>query len=117
MANATDIQMQTYADTRIRPRAEAFRLLVAQCTDDKNNINDKYARATSNSAWADSRTDGPPHLLQAGNSASPDDLLNYNALLATFLALINGTATTQNVTDFPAQYAVFQRACVRAPGQ
>ncbi len=117
MANATDVQMQTYCDTRIRPRAETFRLLVAQCTDDKNNITDEYARAASASAWADNRADGPPHLLQAGNSTSPDDLLNYNALLTTFLALIAGTASAQNVSDFPGQWALFQRACVRAPGQ
>lgn len=117
MANANDAQMQVYCDTRIRPRAEAFRLLVAQCTDDKNNITDEYARGVSASAWADNRTDGPPHLLKSGNSASPDDILNYNGLLTTFLALIAGTATAQNVTDFPGQWAVLQRACVRAPGQ
>ncbi len=112
--SAADIQMQTYADTRIRPRAEAFRLLVAQCTDDKNNIGDEYARATSVSAWADNRTD-PPHLLKAGNSANPDDFLNYNALATTFLALIAGTATPAQVAAFPGQWAVFQNACVRAP--
>jgi hypothetical protein len=111
---ATDVQMQTYADQRIRVRAETFRALVNSSTDDKNNITDEYARASSAIAWADARTDGPAHLLQAGNNANPDDFLNYNALITTFLALIAGTASPTEVAAFPGQWAVFQRACVRS---
>lgn len=113
MANATDVQMQAYCDQRIRVRAEAARALFNAIQDDKNNIDDEYSRANSASGWADSRTDGPAHLLQSGNSASPDDLLNYNALVTTLLALKAGTASAQNVADFPGQWAIFQRACVR----
>jgi len=113
---ATDPQMQSFADTRIRVRAESFRAFLAAITDDKNSIGDEYARASSNSAWADNRADGPPHLLQAGNSANPDDFLNYNAVITTLIACANGTATLQNIADLPGQLAVWQRACVRSPG-
>lgn len=45
MAEATDAQMQAYADQRVRPRAEQFRDLRARCLDDKALIDDIYARA------------------------------------------------------------------------
>lgn len=117
---ASDLQMQTYADTRIRPRAEAFRLLLSQCVDDKANITDEYARATSNSAWADGRGDGPPHLLQSGNGTNPDDLLNYNAFITAFNAIFNGSGEDQPtkagyIDTIRSSFPVFQRACVRAP--
>lgn len=104
MAEATDAQMQAFCDQRIRQRAEALRLLLDQCNDDKSAIGDEYARATGTNAWADARTDGPPHLLQSGNSANPDDLLNYNALISSFIAWV---ATNQS------SWNVLMNACVR----
>jgi len=108
MPNATDQQMQDFCDQRIRPRAEQFRALLAACQDDTAAIGDEYARATSNSAWADARTDGPPHLLQSGNNANPDDLLNYNALASAFI-------TWLTVTQAGA-WGVLKAACVRPVG-
>lgn len=117
MANATDAQMQRYADERIRPRAEQIRNLRTACTDDRGAIDDVYARATSNSRWTDARTDGPPHLLQSGNSANPDDMLNYNTFLALFEKFMAGTfADVNEANSAAANWNVLQDACVRSQG-
>ena len=108
MPEATNTQMQTYADTRVRTFAEAARALYLAAKDHKAAIDDEYARASGTNAWADARTDGPPHLLQAGNGANPDDFLNFNALLTAFITFVETTEA--------ASWAVLQRACVRAPG-
>ncbi len=115
--SATDAQMQRYCDERIRVRAEAVRALKNGLSDDKASIDDEYARATSNSAWADARTDGPPHLLQSGNSANPDDLLNFNAFCDLFAKFLAGTFASQGEANGAAAlWAVLERACVRPPG-
>jgi hypothetical protein len=120
MAAATDPQMQAYADNRIRTRAEAARALVNALRDDKAAVDDAYARATSAARWNDARTDGPPHLLQSGNSANPDDLLNYNVWVSALLNLLDGTSVANGSTvaadaaTVKNNWAVFQRACVRA---
>lgn len=106
MAEATDIQMQSYCDQRIRVRAEQLQILLNAIKADKAAIDDEYARATGTNRWNDSRNDGPPHLLQAGNSANPDDLLNYNAFITAFVTFME---TTQAST-----WAVLQRAIVRS---
>ena len=111
---ATDQQVQNYCDQRIRVRAEQARALVLSVRDDKAAIDDAYARAASNSAWADARTDGPPHLLQCGNSVSPDDILNYNAFISALVAILDGTGNdANNAATVRSTWAVFQRACVR----
>ena len=46
MPNATDEQMQVYADQRLRVRAEAFRALYNATLDDIEAIGDIYARAS-----------------------------------------------------------------------
>ncbi len=108
MAEATNVQMQTYCDQRIRTFAEAARALLLACNDHKASIDDVYARASGSNAWADARTDGPPHLLQAGNSANPDDVLNFNDFLAKLQTFFGTTAS--------GDWAVLERACVRPPG-
>lgn len=121
MPNATNQQMQAFCDQRIRPRSEALRLLITQMSDDLTNIGDEYARATSNSAWADNRTDGPPHLLQSGNSANPDDLLNYNAFASALKNLIygtsvaNGSTVASDAATMVSTWPVLLHACVRPP--
>lgn len=117
MANAVDQQMQNYCDQRIRPRSETFRGFLNSIQDDKNSIGDEYARANSVTAWADARTDGPPHLLQAGNSANPDDVLNYNAFITALLTIVNGTdngSDANNAATIRSTWPVLQRACVRS---
>lgn len=105
---ATDQQVQTYADTRIRPRAEQFRSLVAACADDASVIGDVFDAVNQPSpTWTDSRTDGPPHLLV------PSDVLTYNAVTALFAKFIAGTATIGDSQQFAANWPIFQKACVR----
>jgi hypothetical protein len=114
MAAATNQQMQNYADQRMRPRAEQFRNLRIACLDDRSAIDDVYARALSNDRWADERTDGPPHLLQSGSSASPDDVLNYNSFADLFEKFMSGTfANVNEANAAAANWAVLQDACVR----
>ena len=110
MPQATDQQMQAYADQRVRPFAEQARALYLAAKDHKAAIDDEYARAAGANAWADARTDGPPHLLVAGGGANPDDFLNFNAYLTAFISFIE---TGTSVTGQSAAWAVLQRACVR----
>lgn len=116
MAQANDQQMQQYADERVRVRAEQARAFVAAMRDDKAAIESIYERAVSNDRWEDGRTDGPPTLLQAGNSAAPDHMLVYNSVITLLLRCVDGTATLQDVTDLSANWSVFQSACVRPFG-
>ena len=115
MAAATDIQMQQFANERVRPRAEQLRALLIACADDKASIDDIYARAVSASRWEDGRTDGPPHLLQSGDSESPDDMLNYNSAISLVEKFRTGTfADLNEANSFASLWAVLQDACVRA---
>ncbi len=100
---ATDVQMQTFADTRVRVRAEQFRALINACRDDKASIDAIYDRAANGVAWTDARTDGPPKLLAS------QDFLVFNAFVSDFLAAIDSGAPHANL-------AVFQSACVRPVG-
>jgi hypothetical protein len=113
MAEATDIQMQRYCDERIRPFAEAARALLAAAQDHAGAIDDAYARATGEDRWNDARTDGPPHLLQSGNSANPDDMLNFNTFLARLADFFAGTLTDGNKNEGGGCWAVLRDACVR----
>jgi len=121
MAAATDQQMQAFCDQRIRRRAEDLRAVINAMLDDHSAIDDIYARGVSNSRWDDARLDGPPHLLQSGNSANPDDALNYNSLVANLIWLLadsgSGSDVGGTLADFKAavrsQLAVAERACVQ----
>lgn len=108
MAIATDVQVQHYADERVRVRAEQCRALINAMRDDKAAIDDVYAACTQQSpTWVDGRTDGPPRLLTA------QDILVFNAFISLFLKCIDGTAVTQDVNDMHTNLSVFQSACVR----
>lgn len=117
MAEATNAQMQQFANERVRRRAEQFRALRAACLDDIAAIDDIYARAVGADRWNDSRTDGPPHLLQSGNSANPDDMLNFNSFIQAFEKFMAGTfANVGEANAAAAQWAVLQDACVQPIG-
>ncbi len=117
MAEANDAQMQQYANERVRTYAEKRRDIFILAADHRNAIDDVYARAVGSDRWEDSRTDGPPHLLQSGNGASPDDMLNFNSALALEEKFRTGTfATVEEANGFAANWAVLQDACVRVPG-
>ena len=117
MPNATDPQMQSYMDQRLRVRAEQGRALDQSFGDDLVAITDEYARASNGPIWNDARTDGPPHLLASGPGSAPDDLTNYNAIATSWKALLAGTLTPTQVANFPGQWAIFMRACVRPQSQ
>ncbi len=110
MAAATDQQVQTYVNERLRVRAEQFRAINLAMTDDKIAITDVYdaCEPAVSATWDDERTDGPPRLLTA------QDVLVYNTILALWPKFRDGTATAQDVADFAANWPTFQTACVRA---
>lgn len=104
---ATNAQMQTYADQRIRVRAEQLRAAVASLRDDKAAIEEVFDRAANGSAWTDARTDGPPKLLAS------QDVLVYNSVATLLLKCIDGTAVTGDVQQLAANWPAFQAACVQ----
>lgn len=98
---ATNEQVQIFVDTRIRPRCEQIRGLLAAMTDDINSIDDVYAALNQvNPTWTDSRQDGPPHLML------PSDVLAINTVLHSLQTAINA------LPDLPIVY----KACVRPIG-
>lgn len=100
MANATDQQVQTFVDRRVRVRAEQVRALVLALNDDISVIDDVYNALNTNPTWTDDRDDGPPHLL------APSDVLAYNSFIHDILTSITGNG----------QYPVILKACVRPVG-
>lgn len=98
MPNATDAQVQRYVNDRIRVRAELLRSLVLAYDDDLASIDDVYSALTQlNPTWADSRADGPPHLLTGS------DVLAINSFMHDIRDAIKNNA----------QYAVVLKACVQ----
>ena len=101
-AEATDAQVQSFVNNRIRPRAEQIRALEILMTDDISSIDDVYNALNQQSpTWSDNRDDAPPHLL------TPSDILAIN----TFLHDI------QDAIKNHAQYPIVLKACVRPPSQ
>lgn len=95
---ATDQQVQTYVDTRTRPRCEQIRNLAAVIADDIASIDDVYqALVQPNPTWEDNRTDGPPHL------ALSTDVTAWN----TFIRNVQTAITTD------PQWSIIQKLCVR----
>lgn len=116
MPAATDTQMQAFADQRLRPFAELMRAVFVTGADHQSVIDDVYARGVSGDRWSDNRTD-PPHLLMSGNSANPDDVLNFNTFLALLAKFRAGTfASVEEANSAAACWAVLQDACVRSVG-
>lgn len=117
MPEANDLQMQQYADQRLRRFAEKMRDVFTDGDDHRNAIDDIYARAIGNDRWEDNRPDGPPHLLQSGNSASPDDMLNFNTFLVRLNQLRTGTfANVAEANEVAALWNVLVDACVQPEG-
>ena len=93
----TDAQVQTFADERVRPHAEAARALNLSMSDDTAVISDVYTYLNgAGVGWLDKRTDAP-HALVA------NDVLAYNTF-ATDVA---------NFIKNHAQYPVMLKSCVR----
>lgn len=114
MPEATDVQMQKFADERVRTFAEKFRAVLVEAADHLSAIDDVYARGVSSNRWTDARTDGPPKLLMSGDSANPDDMLNFNSFCSALVAIVNGTGDdATNAATVRANWAVLVDACVR----
>lgn len=113
MAIATNAQVQTFADQRIRPQSELVRGLLADLQDSKAAIDDVYAACTQPTpTWTDTRTDGPPHLLV------PADVPSYNAFITAFIQVLTGSgedqATKSGLVDsIRSAYPTLTKACVR----
>lgn len=87
MANATDVQVQAYADKRVRKHAQLATQLLAALQDDIASIDDVYnALNVQSPTWADNRTDGPPHLL------TPSDVLAFNTFMHDIVTALSGHA-------------------------
>jgi hypothetical protein len=99
MPQATDAQVQQYANERVRVRAEQLRAVLIGLMDDRAAIDDVYARLVEGAPWSDARTDGPPKLLD-GN-----DVLAFNAFAAALLTYLEADANWPTV----------RAACVRPP--
>jgi hypothetical protein len=98
---ASDVQVQTFVDSRIRPRCEQIRALLLAINDDIASIGDVYAALTQqNPTWTDQRKDGVPHLMVSS------DVLAVNAILHDLQTAI------QNNSQLP----IVLLGCVRSVG-
>jgi hypothetical protein len=82
MPQATDAQVQRFANERVRPRAEQLIRLLNAVTDDRGAIDDIYDRLVNGAPWNDNREDGPPQLLTGS------DVLAYNTFVANMIAFM-----------------------------
>lgn len=98
---ASDKQVQSFVDQRMRSFAEHVRALVLEAQDLRASSDSVYAACSAQSpTWSDARTDGPPNLL------TPADVLAINTFAYD---LVEGA----NRIDKNAQYPVILKACVR----
>lgn len=96
---ATDQQVQTFVNERIRLRAEAARSLALAYDDDISAIDDIYnALNIQSPSWSDQRADAPPHLL------TPNDILAINSFIHDI----------RDAMKNHSQYPIILKACVRA---
>lgn len=94
---ATNLQVQNFADGRVRPFCEAVRAVYLTAKDAKSAIDDVYENLTKSPTWTDNRTDGPAHLL------TPNDVLAYNTFINDLITMIEGNA----------QWPIIQKSCAR----
>lgn len=107
---ATNAQVQSYVNERVRPRCEEIRALYLRCKDDKANSDDVYANLNGTPDWTDTRADAPPTLL------TPNDVLAWNTFIDGFIKFVEGTFISQaDANTASAQYAVVLQGCVRPP--
>lgn len=109
MPEATNVQMQKFSDQRVRPFAEQWELLIARARSHKAAIDDIYSRAVGTNAWNDGRTDGPPHLMQSGNSQSPDDMLVFNSMISGLIQLVDDVDGNGDAANDAARLATYNQ--------
>ena len=99
--SATNAQVQSFVNERMRPHCELIRNLYLSLKDDQAVIDDVYANVSDNPTWTDTRSDAPPHLI------TPNNVLAYNAFMVDFIAFIESG-------DGAGNYPVVVDSCVRA---
>jgi len=109
MAEATNEQVQVFADTRIRPGCEQIRNLYLKLKDDQAVFDDIYGNISTDPDWVDSRPDAPPHLM------TPNDMLAWNTFASRFVEFIEGTLTDVTMNEAASQFPVILDCCVRGP--
>lgn len=110
MAEATPQEVQQTSDEIVRPLAQQFRGLIANCRAAKAGITDVYnACNDTNFVWADNRQDGPPHL------NGKQDILVANAIINLFIAFVDGVSQAGDSAQFLANYPIFEQSCVHLP--
>ena len=98
MANASNLQIQTFSDQQVRPAAEAARHLANTFDAMIASIDDIYnALSAPSPTWTDNRLDGPPHLL------TPSDVLAFNTFMHDIRDAIKNNA----------QYPIVLKICTR----
>lgn len=102
----SDTQIQNSFDQDVRPACNSFVALMQKAAQFSASNGDLYA-AISGSSWTDQRSDGPPHL------AAKTDWYAFNTFVVAFQALIAGTATAQQISDFAAQWPIIKQLCTR----
>lgn len=106
MAIATDLQVQTYVNERVRPRAEQIRALILAMRDDRAAFADIFEALTqSTPTWTDDRDTVPHRLLGT-------DVLAWNTFLFGVLACVDGGSASDMQQAAP-QLPVVLSACVR----
>lgn len=96
---ASNQQIQSFVDNRIRPHAELARILKIVFDDDRASIDDVYQNLSGSPTWTDGRTDGPPHLL------TPSDVLAFNSFMEDIRVAMSNHAS----------WPIVLKACVRPP--
>lgn len=111
MPAATNQQVQTFVNERMRPYCEAIRAVKLETDDNEGAIGDIYANLNNNPDWTDNRTDGPPSLL------APSDVLAWNTFMFHFKRLIDGCASDAeriaSANEVKNGWATILKACVR----
>jgi hypothetical protein len=97
MAEATNEQVQTFVNERVRPSSEVIVKLYHDVVGHLALIGDVYENVSTSSTFVDERTDGPPHL------ATPNDVLAWNTFMTDLVAYL----------EADLQWPVIQTLCVR----
>lgn len=118
MPRATDEQVQTFSDERVRTFAELSRLVDLFARDHKAAIDDVYnhcSDAEQAGTWIDDRTDGPPHLVTRA------DIIEFNTFITQLIAILDNTTLANDaakgdaVDALAASWVNVKKACVRPP--
>lgn len=96
---ASNEQVQSFVNERVRPLCEKTRTLIALLDDYVATVDDVYANLTDSPDWSDNRPDNPPTLL------TPNDVLAINTFIQEVRTYVKGHANLASAMS----------ACVNTP--